>query len=234
MISKKGDINTRKYLIFWLRFLQYGSKTAWHYMEKNDVDITSINKFKQLEQSLAAFRKLLRFGRFIDTLYAALKTVNHSDKSIRFCVTFSKVAHSLYLLCDHYLWLGKQNFIQVNTIKWTQTSNKYWLLSIVLNLVRDVIELNKLLNSMLKKKILNTLNRKVTPKDVFSSGAVQFVSDHKDLLIDTVKNGCDILLPLTNLGLIRLSPGTIGVAGMLSSVLSLYTICDQRAKLPYS
>lgn len=180
------------------------------------------------------FVSVLRFGRFIDTLYAALKTVNHSDKSIRFCVTLSKIAHSLYLLCDHYIWLGKHNFIQVNIVQWTQTSNKYWFLSIVLNLVRDVIELNKLINSMLKKKILNTLNRKVTPKDVFSGGAVQFVCDHKDLLIDTVKNSCDVLLPLSNLGLIRLSPGTIGVAGMLSSILSLYTICDQRAKLPYS
>jgi len=42
---------------FFFRFVQYGSKTTWHYMEKNDFDVKSIKKFKQLEQSLAAFRK---------------------------------------------------------------------------------------------------------------------------------------------------------------------------------
>lgn len=42
---------------FFFRFVQYGSKTTWHYMEKNDFDAKSIKKFKQLEQSLAAFRK---------------------------------------------------------------------------------------------------------------------------------------------------------------------------------
>lgn len=177
---------------------------------------------------------MLRFGRFIDSLHTALRTVNHTDKTIKFCVTFSKIAHSLYLLCDHFIWLSKRSLIQINTTKWSQASNKYWLLSIILNLVRDAVELNNLLQAMLKKKILNTLNRKVSPRDVFTGEAVQFVRSHKDLLIDTVKNSCDIILPLTNLGFIRLSPGTIGVVGMVSSVLSLYTLMDQRAKLPYT
>lgn len=180
------------------------------------------------------FFAVLRFGRFIDSLHTALRTINHSDKTVRFCVTFSKIAHSLYLLCDHFIWLSKRNFIQINTTKWSQVGNKYWLLSIVLNLARDAIELNNLFKAMLKKKILNTLNRKVSPKDVFTSEVVQFVRSNKDLLVDTVKNSCDLILPLTNLGIIRLSPGTIGVVGMISSMLSLYTLMDQRVKLPYT
>lgn len=177
---------------------------------------------------------MLRFGRFVDSLHTALRTVNHSDRTIRFCVTFSKIAHSLYLLCDHCIWLSKNNFLQINTTKWGQTSNKYWLLSIVLNLVRDTMELNELMKAILKKKIINTLSRKVAPKDVFTGEAVQFVRSHKDLFIDTIKNGCDLMLPLTNLGFVRLSPGTIGIIGMVSSGLSLYTLLDQKAKLPYT
>ncbi|KAL4107738.1 hypothetical protein QTP88_018031 [Uroleucon formosanum] len=216
------------------RFVQYGSKTTWHYMEKNDFDAKSIKKFKQLEQSLAAFRKVLRFGRFIDTLHTALRTINHTDKTIRFCVTFSKIAHSLYLFCDHCLWLNRNNFLQINAPRWGQAGNRYWLLSIIMNLVRDVVELNNLFKAILKKKILNTLNRKVAPKNDITGEAVQFVRSHKDLLIDTVKNSCDIMLPLSNLGFIRLNAGTIGVVGMISSVLSLYTLVDQKAKLPYT
>lgn len=103
-----------------------------------------------------------------------------------------------------------------------------------MNLVRDVVELNNLFKAILKKKILNTLNRKVAPKNDITGEAVQFVRSHKDLLIDTVKNSCDIMLPLSNLGFIRLNAGTIGVVGMISSVLSLYTLVDQKAKLPYT
>lgn len=124
--------------------------------------------------------------------------------------------------------------MQINAVRWGQTGNKYWLLSIVLNLVRDAVELNNLMKSILKKKILNTLNKKIAPKNVSSGEVVQFVRNHKDLIIDTVKNSCDLILPLTNLGIVKLSPGTIGVVGMVSSLLSLYTLIDQRAKLQYT
>lgn len=140
----------------------------------------------------------------------------------------------MYLLCDHFLWMNRNSLIQINATTWGQVGNKYWLLSIVMNLVRDTFELNNLMNAILKKKILNTLNRKVATKEVFTEEAVQFVCNHKDLLIDTVKNTCDIMLPLTNLGIVRFSPSTIGVIGMVSSLLSLYTLMDKTAKLPYS
>jgi len=130
--------------------------------------------------------------------------------------------------------LNRNNFLQINAPRWGQAGNRYWLLSIIMNLVRDVVELNNLFKAILKKKILNTLNRKVAPKNDFTGEAVQFVRSHKDLLIDTVKNSCDIMLPLSNLGFIRVSAGTIGIVGMISSVLSLYTLVDQKAKLPYT
>lgn len=177
---------------------------------------------------------MLRFGRFIESLQAALRTVNHSDRTIRFCVTFSKIGNSLYLLCDHFLWLSKNNFVQIDAKKWGRVGQKYWLMAIVLNLVKDALELNSLLKAILRNKILNTLNRKITPKGVFTGEASQFVSNHKDLFIDIVKNSCDLMLPLTNLGIIRLSPGTIGVVGMVSSILNLYVMINQRARLPHS
>lgn len=177
---------------------------------------------------------MLRFGRFIESLQAALRTVNHSDKTIRFCVTFSKIGNSLYLLCDHFLWLYKNNVVQIDAKKWGRVGQKYWLLAIVLNLVKDTIELNNLLKAILRNKILSTINRKVSPKKVFTNEASKFVYNHKDLFIDIAKNSCDLMLPLTNLGIIRLSPGTIGVIGMVSSVLNLYVILNQRARLPHS
>lgn len=140
----------------------------------------------------------------------------------------------MYLLCDHFLWLNRKSLIQINATTWGQIGNRYWLLSIIMNLVRDALELNNLMKAILKKKILNTINRKVVPKEVFAEEAVQFVRNHKDLLIDTVKNSCDLILPLTNIGIVKFSPCTTGIIGMVSSLLSLYTLMDKTAKLPYS
>lgn len=49
------SIKIKHFLFF--RFVQYGSKATWHYMEKNNFDAKSVEKFRDLEQSLAAFRK---------------------------------------------------------------------------------------------------------------------------------------------------------------------------------
>lgn len=49
---------------FFSRFVQYGSKAAWHYMEKNNANIKSIENIKQLEKSLATFRQCKYFYLF--------------------------------------------------------------------------------------------------------------------------------------------------------------------------
>lgn len=46
------------------------------------------------------------------------------------------------------------------------------------------------------------------------------VRDHADVAVDTLKNLCDLLLPLNALGFVKLTPVTTGLLGIISTIAS--------------
>uniref|UniRef100_T1JI86 Peroxisomal membrane protein 11B n=1 Tax=Strigamia maritima TaxID=126957 RepID=T1JI86_STRMM len=202
-----------------IRLLQYGSKFIWWYLEKGRKDPLWIVRIKDLEYSLSTARKIFRLGRFLDTLNAALKSLHLQELSLRTTITFSKISSALYLLTDHIIWFGRVGLMAVDKSKWTQQSNKFWLLSITFSLIRDLMEL------------WHVLETQKNPKRPISSPMLKCLRDRKDLTIDTVKNCCDVFIPATNLGFCNLSPGTIGLLGVVSSALGIITLIDPMLKL---
>lgn len=47
---------------------------------------------------------------------------------------------------------------------------------------------------------------------------------HPPLLLDIVRNACDLCIPLDKLGLWRCGPGIVGLCGLISSILSILTL----------
>lgn len=174
---------------------------------------------------------MLRFGRSIDAIYGTLPLFQQDDSAVRYTLILSKICNSLFLLADHILWLGRADVCNVTTEKWSQISNKYWLYSITMNLVRDFYEISCLLNeqksSILPKNGIHNIN------DVYSAVLKSLIVIHsnKNVLIDTIKNGCDFFIPLTALGHIKFSPGTIGILGTISSLAGLLVLLDPKKKL---
>ncbi|XP_052567779.1 peroxisomal membrane protein 11A isoform X3 [Peromyscus californicus insignis] len=54
---------------------------------------------------------------------------------------------------------------------------------------------------------------------------------HPPLLLDTVKNFCDILIPLNQLGIYKSNLGIVGLGGLVSSVAGLITVVYPQLKL---
>lgn len=171
---------------------------------------------------------MLRFGRFIESLYSALPLLDDKKISVRYVLVFSKIANSLFLLADHILWLGRADVCSVNTEKWNQISNKYWLFSITMNLIRDFYEISQL---NLKRKIIPQ-NEPKNVKDIVHGllmGAK--ILHNNEIFVDTLKNSCDFFIPLTALGYVKLSPGTIGLLGSISSLVGLWVVIHPKLKL---
>ncbi|KAF5280290.1 hypothetical protein FQR65_LT03099 [Abscondita terminalis] len=211
------------------RLLQYLSRFLWHRLEQYNKN--GVHNLKRLEFQLSSFRKLLRFGRCVDSLYAALKVVKHPDLTIRITLTLSKLYNFLFLLADHILWIGRADLYQVNTDKWGKFCNRYWLYSIAMNLIRDFYEV---------LQVLKFNRHKILPKDGChnirdyfrcSTKVLACVQIHQNVVIDTIKNSCDLFIPLTALGHVKLSPGAIGLLGVISSVAGLFTLLQPLAKL---
>lgn len=174
---------------------------------------------------------VLRFGRFWESLYAALPNFREENSTLRYTIILSKIANSLFLLADHILWLGRADLCTISTEKWSRISNKYWLYSITMNVVRDFYELFNIIKNhkdlILPKSGINSLNDIVAV--MTRTGMI--LKNNQEILIDTIKNGCDFFIPLTSLGHIKLSPGTVGMLGTISSIAGLLVVLDPKKKL---
>lgn len=174
---------------------------------------------------------MLRLGRCIDTLYAVLPLFHYPDATVRITVILSKISNALFLLADHILWLGRSDLCSVNIEKWSRISNKYWLYSITLNLVRDFYEIGNILKSQ-KCRILPSDGFK-NFDDVITAGsrALSILQRNRSVMVDTVKNSCDFFIPLTALGHVKLSPSSIGWLGVISSIAGLIVLIEPLTKL---
>lgn len=157
--------------------------------------------------------------------------MEHPDSTLRMTITLSKISNALFLLADHILWLGRVDLCTLNTDQWSSISNKYWLCSITMNLVRDFYEILQLLkaekNQIITKEGCKNLN------DIFqmSRRALMCIQKSRAIMVDTVKNICDIFIPMTALGHVKLSPGTVGLLGVISSIAGLMALIEPLAKL---
>ncbi|XP_026763009.1 peroxisomal membrane protein 11B [Galleria mellonella] len=216
------------------RLVQYTSRLVWHQLERRNANKYSIDRIKNLESNLGSFRKILRLGRCIDACYAALNVMHTEDPFLRFTLTSSKLAHALYLYADHIVWLSRSGFLKTDSDNWNTTANKFWLLSIVANLARDFYEILHILESN-KSVLLKPSEISGTIKHFSLTDSAKHVCTimncHKDVFIDTLKNSCDLFIPLTALGFTKLSPSTIGALGAVSSAAALLTIVKPITKL---
>ncbi|XP_047503696.1 peroxisomal membrane protein 11B [Pieris napi] len=217
------------------RLVQYASRLVWHQLEKKHANKYSIERIKGLENNLSSFRKVLRLGRCIDISYAALNTIHIQDPFLRISLTVSKIAHALFLYADHIVWLTRSGFLKTDSEQWNRTANKFWLLSITANLARDVYEILQVLqlNQTTLLKPSELLRGPVKSFDVNAciKHLYAIIYCHKDIFIDTIKNSCDIFIPLTALGLTKLNPSAIGALGTVSSLAALITIVKPITKL---
>ncbi len=127
--------------------------------------------------STCRFRKLLRLGTFLDTLYGIRRTLGLSDPVLRLLTTLTRLALTGYLFNDHLVLLSQLDVYPVSTrtrynvtlsrtpefesrlahflllvepsLRFQLTderltqrrSDQWWLMSIVLALLRNVYDL---------------------------------------------------------------------------------------------
>ncbi|XP_054720442.1 peroxisomal membrane protein 11B-like [Uloborus diversus] len=217
------------------RLFQYSSKIIWASLENKKKDKDIINKLKTLESSLSTARKLFRFGRSADTLYSALSSLHLDDPHLRFSITFSRINMALYLFSDHIIWLGRTGLLNIDKDKWSKLSYQLWLYYLTMNLYRDIYEISSIvnrwnsgdLNTELqcgKKKPSNSLIYKLNM-------LCKLLKLRKDLALDSIKNACDVCLPLAQLGYLKISPRAIGVLGTISSLAGILPLLDPSYKM---
>ncbi|KAG5674600.1 hypothetical protein PVAND_004554 [Polypedilum vanderplanki] len=222
------------------RLIQYSCRALWDSLnQKDESQIALIHQLKNLEFILSSFRKLLRFGKSFEVFYSSLKSIHYSDAWIAFTSTVTKICQAIFLLTDHIIWLSRSGlFKNIDTPKWSQRSNRYWVVSLIMSIIRDVYEINRVISSFTSYKdltqcIASSMFSIRSTKDITrcASSLAEFLVTYKHITIDTIKNVCDLFIPLNGLGYTKLSPKVIGLLGVISSLMGLIVVLDPSCKL---
>ncbi|XP_021239468.1 peroxisomal membrane protein 11B [Numida meleagris] len=226
------------------RAAQYACTLAGDTLRRNGASPALLTSVKQLEAHLSLARKLLRLGSSADALEAAKRAIHLSDMVLRFCVTLSHLNRAMYFACDNVLWAGKVGLApSVDQEKWAQRSFRYYLFALIVNLSRDAYEIRLLMEregSGKRGKGAENGQRARGDAGLQQLGLrlqvqlrllLRVLRGNPPLLLDVLRNACDLFIPLDKLGLYRSGPAFVGLCGLASSVLSILTILHPWLKL---
>ncbi|KAL3866221.1 hypothetical protein ACJMK2_043543 [Sinanodonta woodiana] len=223
------------------RLLQYTSRFLGGYLSKRNDAADILEKLKNLEYMLSMTRKLLRFGKSLDFLQGAMKTMHLKDYVLRMTLTLSKINQAFYLLFDHFIWAHNVGVVKLNKQKWTDLSARFYIATLILNLVRDIYDIFcvicqevKTYQARIKRsQYMNGDSNHSTVTENQTKGTVilRVFDENRPLFLDFIKNVADIPIPACTLGYMKLSQQTEGLLGIISSVIGVATVWNPLLKL---
>lgn len=161
-----------------------------------------------------------------------------------FCLTVSNLNRALYFICDTLLWVkGVGLFPEINKKKWLNRATKCYYYSLVLSLAQDFYELcwrmeQTARTQKTKGDLPSCSQQHQNSVSLTTDGLQPFLlllwvtlRKHPPLLLDTVKNLCDLSSPLDRLGIYKSNPGVIGLCGLISSIVGIVTIARPHLRL---
>ncbi|XP_026722920.1 peroxisomal membrane protein 11B-like, partial [Athene cunicularia] len=120
---------------------------------------------------------------------------------------------------------------------------RYYLFALVVNLSRDAYEIRILMereasgkrakgsDSGRQLRADTGLQQLGLRLQIQLRLLLRVLRNNPPLLLDLVKNACDLFIPLDKLGLYKTNPGFVGLCGLTSSILSILTILHPWLKL---
>lgn len=184
----------------------------------------------------------MRLGKSIDFLHGAIRSLHLTDSVLRWSITLSKLNQSVYLLFDHIIWAGRVGLTAVDKDKWSSLSARFWIVTLLLSLVRDLYEIIQIFSQELNLQALKSSrsqykngvseHRQITrPAHTNAQTIMKCILENQPVFLDLVKNLCDLILPLETLGLITASPGIQGLAGTFSSLVGIVSAWNPLLRL---
>jgi len=182
---------------------------------------------------------VLRLGNSVELLHSALMYTKLRDTALRLCLVSSKLSLALYVVADHAVWAAKLGLVAADASKLARIAARFWLISIVAGLLRNIIEISRAFRTEISKRreVRQRLAVASQTSDVQCSLLQQSldilsrVAANRPLLVDCVKNVADVFLPSASLGYITTSDGFHGLMGMISSYMAILTVWDPALKL---
>ena len=137
---------------------------------------------------------------------------------------------------DNLTLIASLGFVKIDLQQWYNRSSRLWLYCIVMGLVRDWHELQRLLDAQKSENNchLNARSSRISDEEErqrIVRNISSLLAREKALSIDTLRNFCDLWIPLSSLGYVKLSPRTISLLGTVSSICGIIQAVDASSRL---
>ncbi|XP_029991898.1 peroxisomal membrane protein 11A [Sphaeramia orbicularis] len=227
-----------------LRATQYACSLSSYLLRNKSERKDLVAKLKSLEANMSAGRKLFRLGNTVNSIDAAKRTMQLSDPVLCLCLTVANVNRALYFICDNVLWARNVGLIRdIDKERWSLNASRFYFLSLIMNLTRDAYVISQLMrqkakDKQFKRKMDAHLNESpevaeaVVPQlDAFVFLLLESLKSHPAATLDTLKNICDLFIPLDKLGMYQSNAGVVGFCGLLSSLIGIITLAQPKLKI---
>lgn len=205
------------------RAVQYFARFyAWYLLSKGNKE--DVARWTALKSHLGTARKLMRIGKPIEHLQAALKGVFAPAPPIEVIASVARqIAYFGYLTFDVAVWANSIKFVTLSpeTAKRVgKTSFRFWLAGIAFSLLNSILKSSRLSVEAKKLKEARPWGEKDLAEEAAREARLEVVqaaqkATSRQLTIDLL----DVWIPATGAGLVGINEGTLGLLGLVSSIL---------------
>ncbi|PWN35344.1 peroxisomal biogenesis factor 11 [Meira miltonrushii] len=205
------------------RSVQYLARfLAWYEYRKGATKET-VQRLQNLKSSLALSRKLMRVGKFLEHLQAALKATAIQDPIVSYTAIGRQLGYGSYLILDQLQWLHGSKAYQFSpeTIKKiSKNAARFWLTGLSFSLISGTYKTYVLRQRLAAAKRPRATAEKEAERKIELQ---QIQTEQAGVYFQMTQDSLDWLIPATGAEFLDLDEGVLGLAGLATSLMGART-----------
>ncbi|KAI0639255.1 peroxisomal biogenesis factor 11 [Trametes polyzona] len=180
-------------------------------------------RWDALKSHLALGRRLLRLGKFMESAQAALRALAApGETGERLTMVGRNLGYAAYLFMDNISWANAIKFynLQPSTAqKVNKRVMQFWFTGIAFSIAHGLLKAGRLANEVKKLQGQTWTEKSAEAERDLKLHDLQLAREsvRYQFVIDLL----DIWIPATNIGLVNLNDGVLGIFGMITSFMAL-------------
>lgn len=204
------------------RAIQYFARFyAWYLLGKGNRD--EVARWVALKSHLGLARKLMRLGKPIECLQAALKA-SFSPGPVAEIITMvaRQIGYFSYLNYDALIWANTIKFIKLDpeiAQRVSKRSFQFWFAGIVFSLINGALKIARFHKEERTLQRLRLGEVEVGEEAVRESRLNAILAARAATRQQLIIDMCDVWIPATGAGILTVNEGALGILGLISSLL---------------
>ncbi|KAI0824197.1 peroxisomal biogenesis factor 11 [Trametes gibbosa] len=180
-------------------------------------------RWDALKSHLGLGRKLLRLGKFVENAQAALRAIAAPGETGERITTIGRqLGYFGYLLLDNVAWANSIKFYNLKPAaaqKLNRRVMQFWFTGILFSITHGLLKAGRLANEVKKLQGQAWSEKSAEAERDLKLHDLQIAREavRYQFIIDLL----DVWIPATNIGLVNLNEGVLGIFGVITSLMAL-------------